>query len=519
MSKIVSERSSRFIAFTQPSLADIKRNSIGGAVASVSAQGLKLVIQTGTTMILARLLSPSDFGLQGMVFVVTGFLALFQDAGLSMATIQSPEVTQEQTSTLFWVNVAFGTILAVLCAALAPLLVAFYHEPRVYWIAVISSVTFIFNGLTAQHSALLTRSMRFVTQANFGVISLLVGSVTGILMALLGCGYWSLVGLAIASSFVSNALVCLAVPWVPGRPRRKTGIRSMLRFGGLATCNTFVVFLSYNLEKILLGHFWGTDALGLYGRAYQLVTQPIQQLNSAVSNVAFPALSRIQHDAKRMADSFLKAYSMLISLTLPITVVCAIFAEEIVAVVLGPKWMAAAPIFRLLSPVAVVCTVGNPFGWLVTSTGRIGRALAVRTATAPLMMLGILLGIGHGPAGVALGYSLTMTAVLIPVAACFKYGTGITWMDLFAAAKPPFLSGLVAATAGLFIKLALGQKLPLVPFLLVGVGTVGVIYALILLIAMNQKRVYMNLLSCLLPRLQPEKEGTMNPAAARAEGV
>jgi PST family polysaccharide transporter len=273
----------------------------------------------------------------------------------------------------------------------------------------------------------------------------------------------------------------------------------MLRFGGLATCNSFVVFLSWNLEKILLGHFWGTEALGLYGRAYQLVSLPIQQLNSAVSTVAFPALSRMQHDAKRFSNSFLRAYSMLISLTVPVAIVCALFAEEIIAIVLGPKWMAAAPIFRALSPLAVVFTMGNPLSWLITSTGRIGRALAVRTATAPLMILGIILGLSHGPTGVALSYSLTMTVLLIPVAACFKHGTGVTWMDLWVAAKPAALSGLPAAAAGLIVRLALGGRLPLIPYLLVGIGTVMGIYALILLIVMNQKHVYLDLLRCLLP--------------------
>jgi PST family polysaccharide transporter len=461
-------------------------------------------MQTATTMALARLLSPKDFGLQGMVVLITNFLALVQDAGLAMATIQRLEVTHEQTSTLFWINVGFGTILATLCAASAPLLVAFYHEPRLYWIVVVSGATFIFNGLAAQHGALLTRSMRFVTQAKIGVLSLFVGSVTGIVMALFGCHYWSLVGMAIVSSIVGTALVWLAVPWVPGPPRRKCGVRSMLRFGGLATCNSFVVFLAWNAEKILLGRFWGADALGLYGRAYQLVTLPVQQLNGAIGGVAFPALSRIQHDAERLARSFLTAYSMLTSLTIPITITCALFAEEIVGIVLGDKWMAAAPIFRLLAPVAVVFTMGNPLSWLITSTGRIGRALAVRTATAPLMILGIVLGMNHGPTGVALGYSLAMTVVLIPVTTCFKQGTGITWVDLLVAAKPQFLSGLLAAAVGFLVKLTLCGKLPLIAYLFVGVGAVLGVYAWILMIAMNQKHVYLDLLSRLLPQLRPE---------------
>jgi PST family polysaccharide transporter len=484
---------------------------VRGGFAAVSAQGLKFVIQTATTMVLARLLSPQDFGLQGMVVAMTGFLGLFQDAGLGMATVQRLEVTHEQTSTLFWINVAVGAILATLCAALAPLLVAFYHEPRLYWVAVISGATFVFTGLAAQHGALLQRGMRFVTLAKIGVLSLMVGSVTGIVMALLGCRYWSLVGMAMASSIVGTASVWLAVPWIPGLPRRRSGVRSMLRFGGLATCESFVVFLAWNAEKILLGRFWGADALGLYGRAYQLVTLPVQQLNISLTGVAFPALSRIQHDAERHAKSFLRGYYLLISLTIPITITCALFAEEIVGIVLGAKWMAAAPILRLLAPVGLVCALANPLSWLVSSRGRIGRALSISAAMTPLVILGIVLGLSHGPEGVALGYSLAMTLVLIPIAAWSKVGTGITWLDLWGATKRPFLSGLLAGAAGLLVKLTLGGTLPLIPYLSLGVGFVLGIYAWILLIAMNQKHVYLDLLSHLLPGLQSRQKPAEQP--------
>ena len=206
----MSERSLGYGALAQPAMADLKRKSVVGGVAVVSAQGVRFVVQTATTMVLARLLSPEDFGLQGMVVVITGFLALFRDAGLGMATVQRLEVTHEQTSTLFWINVAVGAILAALCAALAPLLVAFYHEPRLYWVAVVSGATFMFNGLAAQHSALLQRGMRFVTQAKIDVLSLAVGSGTGVVMALLGCGYWSLVGMAMAISVVGAAALWFA---------------------------------------------------------------------------------------------------------------------------------------------------------------------------------------------------------------------------------------------------------------------------------------------------------------------
>jgi O-antigen/teichoic acid export membrane protein len=502
----VSELSTLHQALAQPAVADLKRKSVVGGVAAVSAQGVRFVLQTATTMVLARLLSPQDFGLQGMVVVVTGFLGLFRDAGLGSATVQQLEVTHEQTSTLFWINVAVGAILAALCAALAPLVVAFYHEPRLYWIAVVSGATFMINGLAAQHGALLQRGMRFVTQAKIDVLSLMVGSATGIVMALLGCRYWSLVGMAMANSIVGAVAVWIAVRWVPGPPRRRSGIRSMLHFGGLASCNSFVVFLAWNAEKLLLGRFWGPSALGLYGRAFQLVTLPVQQLNSALGNVAFPALSRIQDDVKRLARSFLRGFSMLISLTIPITIACALFAEEIVRVVLGAKWMEAAPIFRLLAPVALVFAVANPLSWLVMSTGRMGRALGISTTATPLVIVGIVLGLSHGPKGVALGYSLAMTLLVIPIAAWSKLGTGITWADLWRAVKPPFLSGLVAGATGLFLKLTLSGRLTPLLYLVVGLGVVLGVYAWALLIVMRQRDVYRDVLSQLWPKLQPRRE-------------
>jgi len=504
----MSDRSSVYHALAQPALTDLKRTSVRGGVATVSAQGAKFVIQTGATMVLARLLSPEDFGLQAMVVAVTGFLALFQSAGLGMATVQRLEVTHEQTSTLFWINVAVGVILTALCAALAPAMVAFYHEPRLYWVAVVSGATFMFTGLSAQHGALLSRGMRFLAQAKIGILSLALGSGTGIVMALLGCRYWSLVGMGLATSIVTAAGTWLAVPWVPGRPRRGSGVRSMLHFGGVATCNSFVVFLAWNTEKLLLGRFWGADALGLYGRAYQLVTLPVQQLNDSVGSVAFPALARVQHDTERLTRSFLRGYSLLISLTIPITITCALFAEEIVRIVLGPKWMAAAPIFRLLAPVAVVFAVANPLSWLVLSVGRIGRALSMSAATTPLVILGIVLGLSHGPTGVALGYSLAMTMLIIPIAAWSKHGTGITWADLWGATKPPFLSGLFATAAGLLVKLTLGGRLAPILCLTVGLALVLGIYAWVLLIVMKQKHIYMDLLSQLLPRPEAGAEKT-----------
>ena len=508
LSELTKKGSSRYSRLASPTLMDLKRTSVQGSFVVVVAQGAKFGLQTVTTVLMARLLSAEDFGLQGMVVALMVFLGLFKEAGLTNATVQRLEVTQEQTSTLFWINAAVGTALAILTGILAPVMVKFYSEPRLYWIAIASGVSFIFTGLAAQHQALLQRGMQFVTLAKVDVVSFAISSAIGIVGALLGWRYWALVIMAIIGPVVTAVGLWLALPWIPGLPRRKCGVLSMLHFGWKTTLNNLIVFLAWNSEKILLGRFWGADALGLYGRAYQLVTLPVQQLNGSITNVAFPALSRIQDDAGRLARSFLRGYSLLISLTIPITLVCALFSTQIVRIVLGAKWIDAAPLLMLLSPTAMVFALANPLSWLVMATGRAGRALCMSAATTPVVILGIVLGLSHGPKGVALGYSLAMSSLVIPIAAWSKHGTGITWSDLWRATRQPFLAGLLAGAVGVIVRIMLDGSLAPILYLLTGFGLVFGVYAWALLIVMGQKNLYMDLLAQVFRRARP--------AAARA---
>jgi O-antigen/teichoic acid export membrane protein len=489
----MGELSTRFDGTAQSTGDDLKQKSVRSAVVAVCAQGAKFLLQIATTMLLARLLSVEDFGLQGMVLVLISFLGVFADGGLGAATIQRLEVTREQISTLFWINVAVGVALAASSVLLAPILVAFYGEPRLYGITVILGVAFIFNGMAAQHRAMIVRGMHFVTLAKIDVLSLAISSAVGVLTALLGWHYWALVAMSVVNSMAGVAGVWLADPWMPGPPRRKCGVLSMLRFGWMSTCNNFLVFLAWNADNMLVGRYWGADALGVYGRAYQLATMPVHQLNGAITGVAFSALSRIQNDDERLARSFLRGFSVLVSMTVPITVVCAMFADEIIHVLLGDKWMEAAPIFRLLAPTALAFALVNPLSWLVISTGRVGRGLSLTATTTPLVILGIVLGLSHGPKGVALGYSLALVLLVIPIAAWSKHGTKITWADLRKAVEKPLLAGVVVSAVGLIVRITLAEMLPPLPYLLIGSGLVLGVYAWVLLIAMGQKQVYLDL--------------------------
>jgi O-antigen/teichoic acid export membrane protein len=475
-------------------MKDLKQRTIRGGFAKICAQGTSFLLRMGSLMILARLLDPKDFGLVGMVTAVIGVFNVFRDFGLSAAAVQRTTVTEEQSSTLFWINLLVGAMLGLLTLAVAPFVVAFYHEQRLLGVTAVLATAFLFNAAGVQHSALLERQMRFTTLSIIDISSLLVSTSIGIGMALRGFGYWALVATTTVTPIVYTACVWLTTAWVPGRPRQHVGVLSMMRFGGTLTLNGLVMYIASNLEKVLLGRFWGVDALGLYGRAYQLINIPTDNLNSAAGGVAFAALSRLQGEPSRLKSYFLKGYSLVLSLTVPVTFTCALFANDMILVFLGPKWNSAAVVFRLLAPTTLAFAILNPLGWLMSSLGLVGRGLKIALVLGPIMVAGYVTGLPYGPKGVALAYSAVMMLCVVPLIAWATHGTVISIRDILLVVSRPLLSGIVAAAVAFGSQLLYGPLLPPLPRLALGCTIVVVVYLGMLLYVMGQKPFYLSLL-------------------------
>lgn len=485
-------------------MKDLKQSVVRGGLAKGLAQAANFVVRVGALMVMARLLDPAEFGLVAMVGAVTGVFNLFRDAGLSMATIQRPEVTDEQISTLFWINALLGVLLAVASVAIAPALVAFYREPRLWWITVVLGAGFIVNGVGVQHSALLQRQMRFTSVAIIETASLALSTATGILMAAWGFGYWALVGMALAVPAANSAGFWLAARWVPGRPRRGVGVRSMMRFGGTITLNSLVVYAAYNIDKMLIGRVGGADVLGIYGRAYQLVNIPTENFNAAVGGVAFSALSRLQDDPVRFRSYFLKGYALVLAVTLPVTIACGVLAEDIVLVALGAKWLQVAPLLRILAPTILVFSLINPLSWLMMSNNLAGRSLRIALVIAPLVIVAYVVGLPYGASGVAFAFSTVMVLLAVPVAMWGIHGTVVSFRDLVDAASRPFLSGIAAMATSLAARPLIGQiHSPLLRLALAG-GLLAGVYAWVLLYAMRQKAFYLDLIQRATRRSSPD---------------
>jgi O-antigen/teichoic acid export membrane protein len=486
-------------------MKDLKARAIRGGFAKVCSQGANFALRVGSLMVLARLLDPKDFGLVGMVTAFTGVLGLFRDFGLSSATVQRVEVTDEQISTLFWINSLVGAILWLFLVAVSPLVATFYREPRLLWVTIVLAVGFFFNALGVQHSAILQRQMRFTALAIIDIIALLSGIAVGIGMALYGFKYWSLVAMTTVTPLVTSISLWLTTGWIPGAPRRRVGVHSMMRFGGTITLNGLVVYVAYNLEKVLLGRFWGAETVGIYGRAYQLINIPTDNLNSAVGEVAFSVLARVQNDVDRLRSYFLKGYSLVLALTVPVTIACALFGNDLITVLLGPKWKAAIPIFRLLAPTILMFAMMNPFSWLLFSMGWVNRSLKIALVIAPLAISAYLIGLPYGPKGVALAYSTAMTVWLIPHILWCIHGTNISFGDILGVVKRPVVSAAVAAVFAFAVQFQFGQSLPSLLRLVMGCGILFGVYTLMLLYAMGQKAFYVDLVRGLANRSPMEE--------------
>jgi PST family polysaccharide transporter len=474
-------------------MKDLKQKVIRGGLARLCAQAANFAARLVSLMILARLLGPKDFGLVGMVTAFTGVLDLFRDFGLSAAAVQRATVTEEQTSALFWINLLVGALLGLLALAMGPVIAAFYHEPRLFGVTAVLAVGFLFNAAGVQHSALLQRQMRFTALAVINTLGLIMGTAIAIGGAKAGYGYWALVAMAVTVPLTATAGLWLTTGWVPGMPRRRAGIRSMLRFGGTVTLTGLVVYVASNFEKVLLGRFWGVDAIGIYGRAYQLINVPTANLNSAVGEVAFAGLSRVQDDPSRLRNYFLKGYSLVLALTLPITIACVLFADDVILVLLGPTWKAAGPIFRLLAPTILVFAIANPLSWLLFSIGQIGRLLKMSLAIAPIMIAGYVIGLPYGPRGVAFAYSTVMTLWLLPLVFWALHGTVVSSRDYLLTLSKPLASSIAAGAVALGVRFLYGQSLSVLPRLVLECAVLLVTFSALLLFVAGQKSFYLDL--------------------------
>jgi O-antigen/teichoic acid export membrane protein len=432
--------------------AELRGDVMRGGVVTMASQAARAVLQIGSMIVLARLLVPGDFGLIAMVTALLGFLAVFKDLGLSMATIQRPSISRADINALFWINVAFSVTLLVLTAAIAPMIAEFYREPRLYGITLALAFGFLIAGLAIQQEAFLRRQMRFGPLAAIDVLSVVAGTAAGLVAAWYGAGYWALVLMQLVGGFVRTATVWIWCDWRPSRPATSPGLRAMLRFGGNLTGYSLINYMGRNVDNVLLGRFWGAQQLGLYDVAYKMLLFPLQQINTPLGSVAIPVLSRLFGSPDRYRRTYLRMIEVLAMLTMPLVAFMIVSADWLISWALGSRWEGAASIFALLGITALAQPVSNATGWLLISQGRTRHLLQWGVIGTTLSLAAIVAGLPWGATGVAAFYGVSGLLIRAPLLYWLVGREGpIHTADLYRAMIPAAAaSATVLVTGGLF---------------------------------------------------------------------
>ncbi len=392
----------------------LKARSAMGAAMTLVGQGAKFVLQFGSQIALARLLLPADFGLVAMVGPLVAAALLLTDLGLSAATIQRPTISQSELSSLFWLNVVIGCGLTLVALVAAPLAAIFYHTPAVMPVMMAMAGALLLSSLAAQHMAILNRRMRFGAIALIEVGALLVSVVVGVVGALAGLGYWSLVAMQLANGFATVALAWGLSGWRPSGPRIQRDAFHLVRFGGTVTGYNLLGYLITNLGHILIGARFGAGALGIYDRAYKLMFQPLWQMTAPAARVAVPLLSRLTAQSAEYRDAYLAMLSGILMLTTPGILCTIVFSKPVILVLLGPRWSDVAPIFAWLGVAALTLQLRQAASWLFVSQGRAEEQLKWGGLGSMAIVIGYLVGIFWGPKGVAISVALASALLQIP---------------------------------------------------------------------------------------------------------
>jgi PST family polysaccharide transporter len=496
-----AERFAQICARTTAARKNLKGKSVRGAVFLAMGGGIDFILRLASTVIMARLLSPEDFGLVAMVLAVTVIAEQFRDLGLSMATIQSQEISHEQVTNLFWVNTAAGALFGLAICGAAPLIAGFYGDQRLIPITFAISTNFLWGGLTVQHQALLSRQMKQAHMATIRLSASLISLALAVFLAIHNFGYWALAWREVARIFLVAAGMWVCCGWIPGLPSSKGEIGRLLRFGSDLTLTQFVIASVSSLDRLLIGRFFGAGLVGMYRQAQQLIMAPIEQLNAPIYSVSQPGLSMLHADPCRYRRYYQRILLVFSLATMPLGLFSAIYAHEITFVVLGSKWAGAAIFLRIFGLATFLRPTLETSSLVLVTCALSQRLLLIALIENAVLAILMLTGIRLGALGVASAYLSTMIVLLFPKLYYSFLGTPVSLGVFFKAISAPLIaSGAMAGVLLVFRGFGAGQGYTI--SLIWGCGVAATVYAIILLMLPRGRNELTALYSDVLSSLQ-----------------
>ncbi|WJL94736.1 lipopolysaccharide biosynthesis protein [Microbacterium sp. ET2] len=427
----------------------------------------RALLQMLSTIVLARLLTPADFGLIAMVGAVMGIAELVRDFGMTGAIIQAQNLSERVWRSLLWLSAFFGLALAGIVALSAPFVAMLYNEPRLVEITLLMAPGVFLSGLVMPLQARATKDLKFGTLASLDVSTMLVGVIAGIVTAFLGWGFWALVAMAGAQFIVRLVVLWAIVRPKFGPPRIVKETWALVGTGGSIFGAELLGYAEKNIDNVIIGAQLGPTALGQYSRAYALFLLPLQQMNGPLGRVALPVLSTLREQGERYRRYIRSAALVIGYLTLPTYAIAAAVAQPLVLLLLGPNWSTAATIFALLGIAGFGQAIGRLRTWIYISLGHSHRQFVYDLVARPLIIAGYLFGIWWGGLyGLVITYGIMTLILLVPGFAFAIRGTFVQGRDIWGPILRPAFMAIIAFGAAFGITRLLPNEIAILEILL-----------------------------------------------------
>jgi PST family polysaccharide transporter len=428
------------------------QHSLRGGVVSIGARVVNAFVQMASVVVLARLLSPEDYGLVSMVGAIIGIAPLLIDLGTRDAVVQQGHITPQEISTLFWVTVALGFGFAVVAAASGPLIAHFYSEPRLATVALVSSLSVVALSLSYQHQALLRRAMMYQELAVIEIGASVISTAIAIAMALKGAAYWALVVRPVTVSVVTAVGVWWKCRWVPGRPALTTGVKEMVKFGLHWIGFSGSDFVGKFADRVAIGHVSGAIALGYYQKACLVYDNCLDLVITPLQSVAMAGLSKLRNNPEGLWNSWSKALSTVAFFAMPAFGLLAVISQDVIVLALGEKWVNASILLSIFALRGIPHVVQRTCGWLHNAAGRADRFMRWGVISSVAQLLALFVGLPFGMIGVAWSFVLCTYLLFLPAIAYSGWPLGIGVGKVVAVVGPQTLGALGAVALGFLLR-------------------------------------------------------------------
>lgn len=416
----------------------VEKGVLWNGGASIFMQGVNFVVG----IVLARLLTPHDFGLIAMILVFIGFANLFMDLGFSAALIQKEEVKKSQYSSVFWMNVAIGTFFSLLLLAFSSALADFYDEAMLNSIIPIIASIFLIKSLGMVQKAKMEKELNFRAISIARFLAYFLTGITTIYLAYYGWGVWALVVKVILLDLIITASFWILSGWVPSFSFKLSDIKELLKFSmNLTGVETFN-YWTRRMDDLLIGKFIGSNALGYYSKAYSFLKLPLTGIKSVITAVLFPAMSKMQKDISRLKETTLKTTEALAFINIPVMLGIFFISRDFVLIILGEQWEPMIPVLKIFAISSIPDSV-RITGTILKAINRTDLLFRVAIITKSLFLLCIVLGLPFGIEGVAIGVTVGLFINFTVMTYVAGKQIGMSLQDVFWQITPVAINALI----------------------------------------------------------------------------